>query len=100
MKVLCLGSSRTGTMSILTALNQLGFRVYHMSEAIKTPRTSFGCWIEGIKAKFHGEGRPFGREEFDKLMGDYDAGADVPFATFGVELIEAYPDAKILLNNR
>lgn len=45
MRVLCLGASRTGTMSIYTALHKLGFRVYHMNEAVKTPRTSFGCWM-------------------------------------------------------
>lgn len=100
MRLLCLGQSRTGTMSIYTALQNLGFRVYHMNEAVKTPKTSFACWIEGVKAKFHGEGKPFGRAEFDKLLGDYDAGADVPVATFGPELIEAYPEAKVLLNTR
>lgn len=100
MRLLCLGASRTGTMSLYTALHTLGFRVYHMNEAVKTPQTSFGCWIEGIQAKFYGQGRPFGRVEFDKLLGDFDAGADVPFITFGVELIEAYPEAKVLLNTR
>lgn len=100
MRVLCLGASRTGTMSIYTALHRLGFRVYHMNEAVKSPRTSFGCWNEAIRAKFHGEGKPFGRSEFDKLLGDYDAGADVPFATFGVDLMRAYPEAKVLLNTR
>lgn len=44
MRVLCLGASRTGTMSIYTALHKLGFNVYHMSEAVKTPKTSFSCW--------------------------------------------------------
>lgn len=100
MRLLCLGASRTGTMSIYSALNTLGFKVYHMKEAVKTPRTSFGCWIEAIKAKYYGEGEKFGRREWDRLLGEYDSGADVPFATFGVDLIEAYPEAKVLLNSR
>ena len=100
MRLLCLGASRTGTMSIYTALHKLGFKVYHMNEAVKTPRTAFGCWIEAIKARYYGEGENFGRKEFDKLLGDYDSGADVPVATFGVDLIEAYPEAKVLLNTR
>lgn len=48
MRLLCLGASRTGTMSIYTALHKLGFKVYHMNEAVKSPKTSFGCWIEAI----------------------------------------------------
>lgn len=100
MKVLCLGASRTGTMSIHTALEKLGFKVYHMAEAIKAPRTNFGCWIEAIDAKFYGKGEKFGRAEFDKLLGEFDSGADVPFITFGTELIEAYPNTKVVLNTR
>lgn len=55
---------------------------------------------EAIKAKYYGQGQKFSRAEFDKLLGDFDAGADVPFATFGTDLIEAYPDAKVVLNTR
>ena len=55
---------------------------------------------EAIKAKYYGQGQKFGRAEFDRLLGDFDAGADVPFATFGTDLIEAYPDAKVILNTR
>lgn len=100
MKLLCLGASRTGSVSLLMALQKLGFNAYHMVEAVKSPQTSFGCWSEAIKAKYYGEGKKFGRAEFDKLLGDYDSGADVPVATFGVDLIEAYPDAKVVLNTR
>lgn len=100
MRLLCLGASRTGTMSLYTALQKLGFKVYHMNEAVKSPRTSFGCWTEAIHAKYHGDGTPFGRAEWDKLLGGFDAGADVPFATFGVELIPAHPEAKVVLNHR
>lgn len=26
-------------------------------------------WVDAYRAKFHGEGKPFEREEFDKLLG-------------------------------
>ena len=100
MRVLCLGASRTGTMSIYTALIKLGYNVYHMNEAAKSAKVSFGVWGEALRAKFHGEGKKFGRAEFDKILGDFDACADVPCMTFAEDLIEAYPEAKVLLNAR
>lgn len=52
-----------------TALERLGYKSYHMLEAGKT--SSFRYWLEGLKAKYAGEGKPFGRTEFDKLLGNY-----------------------------
>lgn len=72
MKVLVLGMSRTGTMSLLTALESADFnyRVYHMVKAMQAPRANFYTWIEGLRAKYHGVGKPWGREEFDKILGN------------------------------
>lgn len=100
MKVLLLGMSRTGTMSLFTGLEQLGFKPYHMSKAIQSPRSNLDVWREGIDAKFYGKGKKWGREEFDKILGNYDSVADVPCVTFAEELIEAYPEAKVVLNLR
>lgn len=43
---------------------------------------------------------PYGRAEWDKLLGDYDAVTDVPGASFVDDLVAAYPDAKVVLTNR
>jgi hypothetical protein len=43
---------------------------------------------------------PYGRDEFDALLGDYDAVADLPVALFKKELIEAYPEAKVIVTTR
>jgi hypothetical protein len=32
-------------------------------------------WNEALQAKLHGQGKPFGREEFDKFLGDYNVSA-------------------------
>jgi hypothetical protein len=45
---------------------------YHMAEAIKDPPRIFPLREEALKAKFMGIGKPWGREEFDKMLGDYD----------------------------
>jgi hypothetical protein len=74
MKILCLGYSRTGTLSLLTALKMLGYNPYHMVEAAKNADIDMPCWIEGLEAKFHGKGKPWGREEFDILTGKFDVG--------------------------
>jgi hypothetical protein len=43
-----------------------------MGEAIKDPTRIFPLWEEALKAKFMGIEKPWGREEFDKMLGDYD----------------------------
>lgn len=100
MKVLVLGMSRTGTMGIYEALHQLGYKSYHFKEAIENPVRDLGIWEEALRAKFLGIGKPYGRKEFDKLLGDYDAVADLPCAFFVDELTKAYPEAQVVLTNR
>lgn len=67
---------------------------------MKTPKLSFALWIEALQAKFNGIGQPWGRAEFDKILGDYNGVSDVPTICFAEELIAAYPDAKIVLSTR
>ncbi len=55
--------------------------------------------MEAINAKYRGIGR-FGRADWDKLLGHVAAVTDVPAALFGPELMEAYPDAKVVLVER
>ena len=31
----------------------------------------YDCWLEGLTIKYYGKGTPYGREEFDKLLGNY-----------------------------
>ncbi|KAJ7686693.1 hypothetical protein B0H17DRAFT_708548 [Mycena rosella] len=101
MQVLALGYSRTGTLSLKIALETLGYvRTNHgFAVAFASPAT-MDMWIEAIKAKFHGEGIPYGRAEWDRLLGDCQAVSDVPHILFVEELIAAYPDAKVILTNR
>jgi len=103
MQVLCLGLSRTSTMSMLTAFTKLGYNCYHFLEAARMQTAGerhLDYWLEGFKIKMYGNGEPFGRSEFDKILGDYSAVTDTPCANFCAELIAAYPDAKIILKTR
>ncbi|KAJ7144473.1 P-loop containing nucleoside triphosphate hydrolase protein, partial [Mycena epipterygia] len=100
MQVLALGFPRTGTASIKIALETLGYvRTNHGFDAF-ADREERNMWTQAIRAKFHGEGTPFGREEWDRLLGDCQAISDVPHILFVEELIAAYPEAKVVLTDR
>ena len=100
MRLLCLGASRTGTSSLCEALAKMGYKTFHMNENLKQPRRFFPLWAEAVDAKFFGKGKPFEKTEFDKIFGDYDSVSDVPCVLFADELVESYPDAKVILTER
>ncbi|RKU41355.1 hypothetical protein DL546_001862 [Coniochaeta pulveracea] len=101
MKVLILGLGRTGTASIRAAMRQLGYvDTYHMmSCSIENPPDAL-LWMDALRAKYDGVGKPFGRKEWDMLLGECQAVCDWPAIAFAKELIEAYPEAKVVLTNR
>jgi hypothetical protein len=48
----------------------LGFDdTYHMIEMLEENPPDGEMWLEAYKAKFEGIGKPYGREEWDKLLG-------------------------------
>ncbi|EEH39085.1 hypothetical protein PAAG_01547 [Paracoccidioides lutzii Pb01] len=100
MKVIVAGLCRTGTMSMNMALRELGFKTCHLTEQMDDPKRYFTLWTEAMNCNFFNKGRPYGREEFDRLLGEYDACLDMPCCLFWNDLHQAYPDAKIILTNR
>lgn len=100
MRVLALGLGRTGTASLREALQMLGYQgTYHMMAAsVENPPDSL-CWMDAFAAKYDGKGK-FGREEWDALLGHCQAVCDWPAVAFTKELIEAYPEAKIIMTTR
>lgn len=76
-------------------------------------------WIEAFEAKFEGKGNSFKRHDFDIFLGGYMVSqtdctsphrcvmdfpmqgvSDIPAAAFPEELMNAYPEAKIVLTTR
>lgn len=55
--------------ALKTAIDKLGFHTYHMYEAMKNPSRDLPLWTEAMTAKYRHQGKPYGREEFDKLFG-------------------------------
>ncbi|KAH6699995.1 hypothetical protein BKA64DRAFT_655494 [Cadophora sp. MPI-SDFR-AT-0126] len=99
MEILALGVSRSGTDSLKHALEVLGYeKVYHGFDLLAAPE-QLPFWREATKAKFEG-GKKFTRDDWDRIFGNCRAISDLPAIMFAKELIEAYPEAKIILSTR
>ncbi|MEY3211422.1 MAG: hypothetical protein RIT28_1903 [Pseudomonadota bacterium] len=90
LKIIGAGFGRTGTLSLKTALHQLGFPCYHMEELFKHPE-HLPYWDTASR------GQP---TDWDKLFEGYTATVDWPGAKFWRELSERYPEAKVVLTVR
>jgi len=93
LKIIGAGFGRTGTLSLYTALNRLGFPCYHMVEVInnRANRSHLDFWWKVAKAP---EGTP---QDWEQVFAKYTAAVDFPAASVWRELAAAYPDAKIIL---
>jgi Sulfotransferase domain len=91
LEVIGAGFGRTGTMSLKVALEELGFGpCYHMSEVFAHPEH-----VELWRAATRGE-----QFDWERIFGGYRATVDWPGCTFYGELMERYPDAKVILTVR
>ncbi|KAJ7144533.1 P-loop containing nucleoside triphosphate hydrolase protein [Mycena epipterygia] len=100
MQVLGLGFSRTGTSSLQVALEMLGYVETHHGRHVFSNPFEMDMWIEAINARFFGKGKPYEREDWDRMLGHCQAVTDIPHILFSKDLIEAYPDAKVILTMR
>ncbi|KAK5120739.1 hypothetical protein LTR85_006097 [Meristemomyces frigidus] len=100
LEVLSLGMPRTGTLSMQEALSMLGYPTpYHYVSIFENARDA-DMWIPALRAKAQGRGKPFGRREWDQLLGHCGAVTDTPCVYFWRELLDAYPEAKVVLVER
>lgn len=105
MQILCLGLPRTGTESLTIALRMLGYEVYHGWDMIFEQPSRMRQWTLLARQKF-GSSSPVKGDskittaQFDELMGHAEVVVDSAAWTFASDLIEAYPEAKVILNTR
>lgn len=91
LKVIGAGFGRTGTLSLKAALEKLGFgKCYHMVEALKKLR-DMKLWSEIMQG---------GRAEWETLFNGYQAAVDWPAAAYYTDLMDLYPQAKVILTVR
>ncbi|MEV5575590.1 sulfotransferase family protein [Spirillospora sp. NPDC052269] len=90
MDVIGAGYGRTGTLSLKSALEQLGFGpCHHMLEAMLPGQ------LQAWRAKTHGEPVPW-----ETLFGGYRSSVDWPSAAYWRETTAYYKDAKVVLTVR
>ena len=91
IEVIGAGFGRTGTMSLKVALEELGFGpCYHMIELFGHPE-HVPIWEAAS------QGKPV---DWEGLFRGYRATTDWPACSFYKELVERYPDAKVILTVR
>lgn len=90
LQVIGAGLGRTGTMSLKMALEQLGFsKCHHMAEIFLNP-DQVPLWLAAAD----------GEADWDAVYEGYLATVDYPGCYFWSQLVDAYPDAKVLLSIR
>jgi hypothetical protein len=91
LKVIGAGFARTGTTTVMAALEQLGFGpCYHMNTIFAHPE-HLAFWQAAI------DGQPV---DWDGMFATYQSSLDWPASAFYAELLRVYPDAKVLLTVR
>jgi len=91
LKVIGTGLGRTGTLSLKAALEQLGFGpCYHMMEVFPRPEHVV-LWTKAARGE---------HIDWDKLYEGFNATVDWPSSHFWRELIQRYPDAKVIHTER
>lgn len=81
------------------ALNILGIPCYH-GFTLFASTEDCAVWDGALDAKFFNKGSPFTRIEWDQLLGSYGAVADLPAVAFAEELIDLYPESKVVMVER
>lgn len=100
LEVLALGLSRSGTESLRQALFELGYNDVHHGYRFILNEGEALQWLRLCYAQETCNTAFLNRKEFDKVLGDCAAVTDVPSYGFAHELIDQYPDARIILNYR
>ncbi|MGA7800214.1 MAG: sulfotransferase family protein [Gammaproteobacteria bacterium] len=93
LEIIGAGFGRTGTLSVYTALNQLGFPCYHMFEVLenKENKSHLDFWRKVANGE-SGE-----KHRWEEVFSKYTATVDNPACCVWRELLAAYPDAKVVL---
>ncbi len=83
------------------ALEKLGMHTWHSLLFLSTNLGDVPMWNEALDAKFAGKGDKFTRNEWDQTLHEFGAvSSDTPAIAFAEDLIEAYPEAKVILVDR
>ena len=88
MQFISAGMPRTGSQSLKKALEILGYRTYGMGVCLQY-YSHLRAWRD------HAEGKK--KLDFERLLGRYDATVGVPCCFYYREMMEAFPEARVIL---
>lgn len=93
LEIIGVGFGRTGTTSLFAALNQLGKPCYHMFEVThnKANKAHKYFWLKVARAQ------PGVQHDWEQVFSGYVAAVDNPACVVWRELMQAYPQAKLIL---
>ena len=89
MKVICVGRQKTGTKSVCKVLGYLGFAVFDWEEQIFD---FLDHWVD----VFQNGAQPDVKRVYHNPV----AALDIPANFFWEEILEAFPDCKVILSER
>jgi len=91
IKIIGAGFPRTGTMTMKKVLEQLGFnQTYHWRDLIANPQ-KLALWKQLQST---------GTTDWSRLFAGFQASVDFPGYPFYQEMMDQYPDAKVILTTR
>ncbi len=91
LKVIGAGFGRTGTLSLKIALEQLGFgKCYHMVEILRKP-SHMRLWTQIMHGVY---------TDWEAIFKGYQSALDWPVAAYYRDLMDAYPEAHVILTVR
>jgi hypothetical protein len=91
LEVISFGFGRTATLSLKAALEEIGCApCYHMDVVLQDMPNRVAGWNAAI------DGHP----DWDAIYSGFRSAVDWPTSAFWRELLEAYPQAKIILSSR
>jgi hypothetical protein len=93
MKLIGAAVGRTGTISLNVALKKLGYRTYHFEEALTRFEEGHLDMLDD-----HTTGKR--KIDWKEFLEGYDATLDTAFALHYKELMEVFPEAKVVLTVR
>ena len=89
MKIICVGIGKTGTTSISKALRHLGYTVFDWEEQVFDFQDH---WVDVFQNG--------AQLDVKRVYQHADAVVDAPGNFFWEEILEAYPDSKVILSER
>ncbi|KAF2173732.1 hypothetical protein M409DRAFT_16006 [Zasmidium cellare ATCC 36951] len=99
LEVMIVGLSRTGTSSMLEAMNILGYGdIYNSRVMVRKHQGPFCGTI--LNKRLTGIGPPYGLEQFESLYGEHTCISGETVAPMAEDIIKAYPEAKVILTVR